>query len=221
MFSQRPQMLDPMSKQTNVKEDSLIVDIVNSIKNEVSSNSSKKNKLDINIDLDDLEFENLNKSQNKSKKNLYDDNIVFQFYSKSSGSRLPGRGAGEKIPDNKLVDFAVLSKIPEWRKKLSNFWVEPFDLDGHKWSSVEHFYQASKFKKNNHDFYLTFTLDKNPESELSKDPVMAKAAGGKTGKYKGKLIRDKKIKVDEKFFENNNRIDTMKKAMMAKFTQNK
>ena len=134
---------------------------------------------------------------------------------------MPGRGAGEKIPDNKLVEFAVLSKIPEWRKKLSNFWVEPFDLDGHKWSSVEHFYQASKFKKNNHDFYLTFTLDKNPESELSKDPVMAKAAGGKTGKFKGKLIRDKTIKIDEGFFENENRIDTMKKAMMAKFTQNK
>jgi predicted NAD-dependent protein-ADP-ribosyltransferase YbiA (DUF1768 family) len=85
--------------------------------------------------------------------------------------------------------------------------------------SVEHYYQASKFKENNPAFYLSFSLDMNPEGELSKDPVMAKAAGGKTGKYKGKVIRTKEISIDPNFFNGENNI-SMKSAQLAKFSQN-
>jgi len=151
---------------------------------------------------------------------LYDEDIVFQFY-KRSADKSPGKGSGEKIPGSKRMQFAELDAIKDWRRILSNFAHTPFELDGHKWLSVEHYFQASKFKEENPGFYDQFAMDSNTElgKVLSQNPEMAKGAGSETGKYKGKQIRPKEIKVESKFFTEK-ASGVMDKALHAKFTQN-
>jgi predicted NAD-dependent protein-ADP-ribosyltransferase YbiA (DUF1768 family) len=157
---------------------------------------------------------------------LYNDKVVFQFSSRSRDAK-PGEGVGEKIPTNKRSEFNELRKIAHWRRMLSNFYSNPikggkmkplFKLEGLNWASVEHYYQASKYKDSgDDDFYRSFSLDSN--TELSKDPRLAKSAGGKTGKYKGKRIRPVDLKIKEGFFNNKYCERMMEKAQEAKYEQ--
>ena len=154
---------------------------------------------------------------------LYDNATVFQFYSKSLDAPPPGKGAGESVGPEGHKFYSELAKIPSWRRKLSNFWEAEFTLDGKKWASVEHYYQGSKYKRTNPDFYAQFSLDSG--SAISRDVLMAKVAGGKSGKYKGELVRPKNITMDKDFFEKRDTGMTranleMQAAMMAKFSQN-
>ncbi|NBV43021.1 NADAR family protein, partial [bacterium] len=151
-----------------------------------------------NESLDDL-LEEIHTTGTRAEKNLYTTDIVFQFYAKSNPNALPGMGAGEKIPETEKIHFHKLATFDNWRRKLSNFWNEPFMLDGHTWQSVEHYYQASKFKNNNREFYLKFSLDSR--SQLSADPLLAKAAGSKSGKLNHTtIIRPSRITIDPDFF---------------------
>ena len=147
---------------------------------------------------------------------LYNNSTVFQFYLGSMDKPLPGSGSGESMGPEGLKEYDDLKKITSWRKMLSNSWPAVFILDGHKWLSVEHYYQGSKFKRQNKDYYLLFSLDSN--SELSQNQAMAEGAGG-NGKYQGKVIRPKEIKVDDDFFSGRDKKE-MEDAMFAKFSQN-
>lgn len=170
-----------------------------------------------NESLDDL-MEEVSGTRNAA--NLYTPDIVFQFYSNSNPNALPGTGAGEKIPETEKIHFHRLATFDNWRRKLSNTWNEPFMLDNHTWQSVEHYYQASKFKNNNREFYLKFSLDSR--SQLSADPVLAKAAGSKSGKLNHTtIIRPSRITIDPDFFNHGRSEREMENAMFAKFSQNK
>ena len=95
-------------------------------------------------------------------------------------------------------------------------------LDNHTWQSVEHYYQGSKFKNNNREFYLKFSLDSR--SEISSDPVLAKAAGSKSGKLAGSsggILRPSRITIDPDFFNHGRSEREMENAIYAKFSQNK
>lgn len=178
------------------------------IVSKVQSNESDHSLKNVSIPTDDTIL-NLHNS------NLYNPETVFKFYSLSA-DRAPGKGPGEKIKSGDESKYLRLSERPDWRKMLSNFWIEPFELEGKRWQSVEHYYQGSKFKENP-DFYNQFSLDSG--SDISKDPSLAKAAGGKSGKRKGIVIRPKEIGIDSDFFPNRSKIE-MYKAQHAKFTQN-
>jgi predicted NAD-dependent protein-ADP-ribosyltransferase YbiA (DUF1768 family) len=147
---------------------------------------------------------------------LYNNSIIFQFYINSL-DKPAGKGAGETIPQGDIEEYKDLTHIKDWRRKLDNLWISPFTLDGHKWNSVEHYYQGSKFKKGDKDFYLQFSLDSG--SELSKDPEMAIGAGGKSGKFAKEQIRPQNIKVDDDFSKGRGPLE-MEAAQYAKFSQN-
>lgn len=173
-----------------------------------------------NENLDDLLEEVHIGNGARNGAHLYTPDIVFQFYAKSNPNALPGTGAGEKIPETEKIHFHKLATFDNWRRKLSNFWNEPFMLDNHTWQSVEHYYQASKFKNNNREFYLKFSLDSR--SEISSDPVLAKAAGSKSGKLNhSTIIRPSRITIDPDFFNHGRSEREMENAMFAKFSQNK
>ena len=76
-------------------------------------------------------------------RDLYDDNVVLSFYAKSDPKPLPGKGLGEKITPFMFKQYSTLGTIPNWRKKLSHEWVQPFQLNNSTWNSVDHYLETS------------------------------------------------------------------------------
>ena len=99
------------------------------------------------------------------------------FHSRSADSP-PGHGAEEQIPAALEPAYAPLATIPHWRRLLSNFADAPFALDGLRWRSVEHCFQATKFRGVDPAYYRSFALDSGSElSQVLGPPV--KSAGGR------------------------------------------
>jgi predicted NAD-dependent protein-ADP-ribosyltransferase YbiA (DUF1768 family) len=110
-----------------------------------------------------------------------DPHVVFQFYVHAA-DKLAGRGAGEKIDAvGRKLDFVELApkgQFPNWRRKLDDAWMHsdtPFELDGQRWNSVEHYVQAGKFKNEHYEFYTKFSADS--QSKMAIDVNMAVNAG--------------------------------------------
>jgi predicted NAD-dependent protein-ADP-ribosyltransferase YbiA (DUF1768 family) len=147
---------------------------------------------------------------------LYDDTVHFMFYINSANSK-PGKGSGEKVDNKRSLLFKDLELMMNWRRQLDDEFASPFMLDSKQWQTVEHYYQASKFKKGFPDFYATFSLDSG--SEISSDVKKAKAAGGKSGRFEKMLMRPNHIKLDADFYGGRDIVERTK-AVKAKFEQN-
>ena len=201
---------------------------------ELVGDQKKKDSEDGDVDID-MEDEGPEMTPTPTPEDglLFSNDTHFVFYSKSSDKK-PGMGAGEKIAEGDVEKYIPLTKMKNWRRVLSNMYVKTdeagnvvplFKLDGKNWASVEHYYHANKFKKNNPDFYNVFSMDS--KSVICKDPKMALGAGGKTGivrqkdpeTKKTKIIfrRPKEVVMDEDFFDNKNNEKVMEKGQQAKY----
>jgi predicted NAD-dependent protein-ADP-ribosyltransferase YbiA (DUF1768 family) len=80
------------------------------------------------------------------------------YYSKSKNVNA-GRGANEFVNDPAI--YSELNKIDNWRKKLSNFYTEPFIYEGKRYNSVEHAFQSYKIALVSKEKAEYFTLDSN------------------------------------------------------------
>ena len=204
--------------------ETIIIPVETEVKNKVKNKVKKKHKktnITTNITTEDEVV------PTPEGKDLFNEDTVFYFHSGSS-NKPPGKSKGktinEKIRDEDIPKYSALKKIKGWRRVLSNMYVKPtekpstlFELDGLKWASVEHYYHANKFKKNNPDFYRLFSINSN--SQIMGDPKKALGAGGKTGRIKGKKFRPSDVVMDEDFFDDKNSEIVMERGQKAKYEQ--
>jgi hypothetical protein len=172
---------------------------------------------------EDTREQELDTVDSKELENI-DETVIFTFYNKAGSSAKPGKGTNETIPKEKIHEYKELGlkKNTDWRKKLDDDWSTIFTLDGKKWKTVEHYYQASKFKKHNPDFYNMFSLD-DTSSEFATDVELAKLYGSQEGTMKkGKkvtILRPTNVRIDPDFYGNRQN-EERQKALYSKFTQN-
>jgi len=133
----------------------------------------------------------------------YNPDITLRLYDKAGKYSVGKKGSGDIVPEGNMNDFKKISTMENWRRKLSNYYCEKdghFKYDDKTWASVEHLYQASKFKKNNVKFYNAFSLDSN--TQMSKEPKLAIAAGT-SGSYNKTQLRPQDVKEDPDFKDKN------------------
>ena len=183
------------------------------------------------------ELADLDKSSNPH----YNDSLRLMHHAMSS-NKMPGFAQGDVVSPSDMKGFMNLmggggnnekGGKNNWRRKISNEWCQPFTLDGHRWLSVEHYYQGNKFLKTSPEFYLLFTMDANKKSkhyndtsilsQISSDVDLATVAGKKnpTTTIDGKKVslRPSTVAIDPDFF-NGRHSRVLEEGTMAKFSQN-
>jgi predicted NAD-dependent protein-ADP-ribosyltransferase YbiA (DUF1768 family) len=80
------------------------------------------------------------------------------FYSKSADVA-PGKGPREVVSVQDGHQYTDLSKIPNWRRTLSNFHVSPFVYEGLTYMTIEHAFQAAKIALVDAAAARTFSVD--------------------------------------------------------------
>jgi ribA/ribD-fused uncharacterized protein len=130
----------------------------------------------------------------------------LSFYS-GSLNRLPGEGVNEQVsyPD----EYKQLSRILNWRKMLSNFWIAPFQINGKTYRTVEHYFQSEKLRLVDTELADTFTVE-------SGTPLGTEGTGLDARQMrKAKLLTKEQLEVWDSIKDN-----VMERAWRAKFLQN-
>jgi N-glycosidase YbiA len=110
--------------------------------------------------------------------------------------------------------------------EFTNFYRAPITIDGVTWSSLEAYYQAQKFNYNGASAAAKAKYQKLVKQALTQDPYEAFKGTKVLAPKTGKLVRDSKTKkfIDDPDIDpnwQNRSLDTMRKALEAKFTQNR
>jgi len=186
----------------------------------------------------------------KSSNIIYDyddrkyDGVIIIIYCPSSKNKFPGEIKGEKMPTENIKKYIQLSNYENWRCILDNNWSGydldendntreyQFILDGYYWNSVQHYIQGCKFKNGNPSYYEQFSLGNIKEpprtNNISKNVELAIFLGKKKGGIEFKGTSDgefkgikREITIEIDFDYDNEKSYYLKKALTAKFQQNK
>jgi hypothetical protein len=147
----------------------------------------------------------------------------FFFHSKSAPAT-PGKGVNESLATS--ADYTTLKSNPHWRRALSNFWIGPFTLDGHRWNTVEHYFQAQKL-------YIAIGPERSlrdipektfEESELFRlfcfDGLNPYSTASEDGSAAQKRRKWYYLTPHELMLWDSRKEEVMAKAQFAKFSQN-
>ena len=85
--------------------------------------------------------------EDEMKKRIkFSNDVKFIVCNDNDKQKAPGKESSEEIKDERKIEFKPLEKMTDWRKKLCNSFIAPFELDNHTWQNVNHFLIASEYR---------------------------------------------------------------------------
>jgi len=140
----------------------------------------------------------------------YDADVVFVFH-ETAADAAPGKGTGERIPTDRILEFLELGKVKHWRRMLDDKHTDaPFTCRGKTWKSVFHFLVACKFKT-----HPEFASHFAATGQWGQDVKLAAQASDP----KDKKLRPSNVTMDIDFMLTEE--EDRQEALSAKFQQNK
>lgn len=128
----------------------------------------------------------------------------FYYFSRSA-DKPPGKGTNEYLNSGETYD--LLMRTPHWRHMLSNFWVAPFEMDGRRYNTVEHAFQAYKLALADPKKAFELTLDS--------DSLISKGNGNVARRQrKTVVLSESQLKIWEEIKD-----AVLVHALYAKFSQ--
>jgi ribA/ribD-fused uncharacterized protein len=129
------------------------------------------------------------------------------FYYSNSANKQAGKGVNEFVSN--YNDYNELNKIKDWRKMLSNFYVDEFTYNGKTYYTAEHAFQAKKIELVDANKAKLFCIESGNIIGTTKDGNIARK------NRKLVILDDENIKI-----WNGIKHNIMNEILLCKFTQN-